>query len=49
MAAEYSFADEVAKAGYRMTVISPITPYDDPLLDFQEAVSLIDPGAKVSD
>jgi hypothetical protein len=45
MASEYSFADEVAKAGYRMTVISPITPYDDPLLDFQEAVSLIDPDA----
>jgi hypothetical protein len=45
MASEYSFAEEVAKAGYRMTVISPITPYDDPLLDFQEAVSLIDPDA----
>jgi hypothetical protein len=43
MATEYNFADEVVKAGYRMTVISPITPYDDPLLDFQEAVSLVDP------
>jgi hypothetical protein len=45
MATEYNFADEVVKAGYRMTVVSPITPYDDPLLDFQEAVTMIDPDA----
>jgi MinD-like ATPase involved in chromosome partitioning or flagellar assembly len=28
MATEYNFADEVVKAGYRMTVISPITQAD---------------------
>ena len=45
MAAEYDFADEVMKAGYRMTVVSPITPYDDPMHDFQEVVHLMDPAA----
>jgi hypothetical protein len=43
MATEYNLADEVIRAGYRMTIVSPITPYDDPLLDFQEAVNLVDP------
>jgi Mrp family chromosome partitioning ATPase len=42
MATEYNFADEVIRAGYRMTIVSPITPYDDPLLDFQEAVNLVE-------
>jgi hypothetical protein len=45
MAAEYNFADEVMKAGYRMTVVSPITPYDDSILDFQEVVNFVDPVA----
>jgi hypothetical protein len=43
MATECNFADEVIRAGYRMTIVSPITPYDDPLLDFQEAMNLVDP------
>lgn len=40
---DYNFVDAVTAAGYRLTVIAPITPYDDSLLDFQEVVALLDP------
>jgi len=42
---EYDFAKAVADAGYRLTIVAPITPYDDTILDLQEAIALIDPEA----
>jgi hypothetical protein len=42
MSADYNFVDEVEAAGYRLTVIAPITPYDDPILDLQESIVLLD-------
>ena len=45
ISAEYDFARAVADAGYRLTIIAPITPYDDSVLDLQEAIALLDPAA----
>ena len=42
---EYDFTQAAADAGYRLTIIAPITPYDDTVLDLQEAIALIDPQA----
>jgi hypothetical protein len=42
---EYDFAQAVTDAGYRLTIVAPITPYDDTILDLQEAIALIDPEA----
>jgi hypothetical protein len=43
MSAEYSFVEEVERAGYRLTVVAPVTPNDDPILDLQEVIGLFDP------
>ncbi len=43
IAADYDFVDAVTEAGYRLTVIAPITPYDDPILDLQDAIEMFDP------
>ncbi len=42
---KYDFARAVADAGYRLSIIAPITPYDDSVLDLQEAIALLDPDA----
>jgi hypothetical protein len=43
ISADYDFVAAAKAAGYRLTVISPITPYDDPILDLQETITLFDP------
>ena len=40
---DYNFGTAVATAGYRLTVLAPITPYDDTILDLQETIQLLDP------
>jgi sigma54-dependent transcription regulator len=45
MATDYDLVKVVGEAGYRMTIISPITPYDDSILDLRDAIALIDPTA----
>lgn len=44
IAADYDFVDAVTDAGYRLTVVAPITPYDDPVLDLQDAIEMFDPA-----
>lgn len=39
ISADYDFV----AAGYRVTVVSPITPYDDSILDLQDTIALFDP------
>jgi hypothetical protein len=41
---DYDVVDAAAAAGYRLTVVSPITPYDDSILDLQDAIALFDPN-----
>lgn len=43
IADDYDFVDAVADAGYRLTVVAPITPYDDSILDLQDTIALCDP------
>jgi hypothetical protein len=40
---DYDFVAAAEAAGYRLTVVSPITPYDDSILDLQETIALFDP------
>lgn len=40
------FAKSVSDAGYRLTVVAPITPYDDTIFDLQDAIALFDGDAK---
>jgi len=44
MSVDYDFVKEVEAAGYRLTVVAPITPYGDPILDLQESIALLDPA-----
>jgi len=37
------FVREVSNAGYRPTILAPITPYDDTLFDLRKAIELFDP------
>jgi hypothetical protein len=43
ISADYDFVAAAEAAGYRLTVVSPITPYDDSILDLQETIALFDP------
>jgi hypothetical protein len=43
ISADYDFGDAVGAAGYRLSIVAPITPYDDSILDLQEAITLFDP------
>lgn len=43
MSVDYEFVEEVEAAGYRLTVVAPITPYEEPILDLQESIVLLDP------
>lgn len=40
-----NFAQSVTDAGFRLTVLAPITPYDDSLFDLQQVIALFDPTA----
>ena len=42
---EYNFLDAVRQAGYRMTLLEPITPYPEPTMDLQEVIRLFEPEA----
>ena len=42
ISADYDFVAAAEGAGYRLTVVSPITPYDDSILDLQETIALFD-------
>jgi hypothetical protein len=42
---DYDLVKVAANAGYRMTILAPITPYDDSILDLRDAIALIDPAA----
>jgi hypothetical protein len=43
ISADYDFVAAAQAAGYRLTVVSPVTPYDDSILDLQETIGLFDP------
>jgi hypothetical protein len=45
---DYDFIQVAEDAGYRVTIVSPITPYDDSILDLKDAIALIDPGLYAS-
>ena len=42
---DYDLVKVAGNAGYRMTILAPITPYDDSILDLRDAIALIDPVA----
>jgi hypothetical protein len=41
--ARYDFVAALQSCGYRLTVLSPITPYEDPIFDLRDAIEIFDP------